>query len=106
MSTNLTLVIDEDLLRAARVKALQEGTSVNEICRQAIARYAGPVDTGESFARQLRGLSSKLSRQAKAQPKVAQEGRDAMYDEAMAERSPTLWAALGQAEVVKVTRSK
>ncbi|TMH07421.1 MAG: CopG family transcriptional regulator, partial [Betaproteobacteria bacterium] len=35
--SNLTITIDDELLRAARVKAVQQGTSVNEVCRQAIA---------------------------------------------------------------------
>ena len=30
---NLTLVIDEDVLRRARVRALQQGTSVNALVR-------------------------------------------------------------------------
>ena len=34
--SNLTLAIDDELLRDARIKALQVGTSVNEICRRAI----------------------------------------------------------------------
>ena len=37
---NITLSIDDALLQAARVRAVKEGTSVNEICRQAIERYA------------------------------------------------------------------
>jgi hypothetical protein len=37
---NLTLSIDEKLLQAARVRAVKEGTSVNEICRKAIEDYA------------------------------------------------------------------
>ncbi len=38
--SNLTITIDDDLLRAARVKAVQLGTSVNEVCRLAIAAFA------------------------------------------------------------------
>ena len=41
---NLTLAIDDDLLRAARIKAVQQGTSVNEICREAIERFALPAE--------------------------------------------------------------
>jgi hypothetical protein len=40
MMSNLTITIDDELLRAARVKAVQQGTSVNEVCRQAIAAFA------------------------------------------------------------------
>ncbi len=38
--SNLTITIDDQLLRAARIKAVQQGTSVNEVCRQAIAAFA------------------------------------------------------------------
>ncbi len=38
--SNLTITIDDQLLRAARIKAIQQGTSVNEVCRQAIAAFA------------------------------------------------------------------
>lgn len=38
---NLTLVVDEDVLRRARVRALQQGTSVNALVRAYLARVAG-----------------------------------------------------------------
>lgn len=89
---NLTLAIDDDLLRAARVKAVQEGTSVNQICREAIERYAQPAQrNGEDFLAQLRELAARMPRAPAGQ--AAWPGRDALYEEAMAERMPTLWAS-------------
>jgi hypothetical protein len=38
---NLTLVIDEDVLRRARIKALEQGTSVNAVVRSFIDEFAG-----------------------------------------------------------------
>ena len=38
---NLTLTIDEDLLRRARIRALQGGTSVNAVVREFLEGYAG-----------------------------------------------------------------
>ncbi|MDR1635316.1 MAG: hypothetical protein LBS27_10455, partial [Bifidobacteriaceae bacterium] len=38
--TNLTLSIDEPVLRRARIRALEEGTSVNALVREHLARYA------------------------------------------------------------------
>ena len=105
---NLTLVIDEDLLRAARVKALREGTSVSEICWQATARFAGPMTESENFSDQLCGLSNKLSRQAKLGATVGAVAvsREAMYDQVMAERAPTHWAAAGPAAAAKPRKLK
>ena len=41
---NLTLVIDDDVLRRARIRALEQGTSVNAVVREQLARYAGGPD--------------------------------------------------------------
>ena len=38
---NLTLSIDDDLLRQARIKALERGTSVNAIVRDYLQRLVG-----------------------------------------------------------------
>ena len=48
--SNLTISIDAALLRAARIKAVQQGTSVNEVCRQAIAAFAGEGDAAQAEA--------------------------------------------------------
>jgi hypothetical protein len=91
--SNLTLVIDDDLLRAARIKALQEGTSVNEICREAIARFAAAPDDRRSIAAQLVELSNRMAHTAPTgQATASWTTREEMYDEIMAERMPTLWA--------------
>lgn len=37
---SLTLTIDEGLLRQARIRALQQGTSVNALVREWLERYA------------------------------------------------------------------
>ena len=37
---NLTLVIDDDTLRRARIRALEEGTSVNAVVRAYLERFA------------------------------------------------------------------
>jgi Family of unknown function (DUF6364) len=37
----LTITVDEELLKKARLRALQEGTSVNALLRDFLASYAG-----------------------------------------------------------------
>lgn len=39
--TNLTLSVDEDTLRKARIKALEQGTSVNALVREYLKQLAG-----------------------------------------------------------------
>lgn len=54
---NLTLSIDDDLLRRARVKALEEGTSVNALVREQIEAYvanSGPVAALDAILEQAR----------------------------------------------------
>lgn len=46
---NLTLVIDEDVLRRARVRALQQGTSVNALVRTYLARIAGESEAKQGM---------------------------------------------------------
>jgi hypothetical protein len=46
---NLTLTIDKEVLRRARVRAVNEGTSVNEVVRQHLERYAGESPAAEAL---------------------------------------------------------
>jgi hypothetical protein len=83
---NITLSIDDALLQAARVRAVKEGTSVNEICRQAIERYARKRD--DRLARYL-----ELQARIDASPGVTGKplpaiSREQLYDEMLSERSP------------------
>ena len=89
---NLTLAIDDELLRSARVKAVQQGTSVNDICREAIERFAAEGGDGAAFLRELRAVASRGRRRAGASSAAPTKlpGRDALMDEAMQERLPTL----------------
>lgn len=47
---NLTLVIDEDVLRAARIRALEHGTSVNAVVRDYLTSYARREGAREAIA--------------------------------------------------------
>ena len=66
--SNLTITIDDQLLRAARIKAVQLGTSVNKVCRQAIAVFAldDPSQaTAQAHARARAQAFLKLSEQVR-----------------------------------------
>ena len=49
---NLTLAIDDYVLKRARLKAVRESTSVNAVVRDYLARYAGE-DGAEAARRRL-----------------------------------------------------
>lgn len=46
---NLTITIDEELLKRARLKALAQGSSVNAVLRQYLEQFAG-ADEGRQAA--------------------------------------------------------
>lgn len=48
--TNLTLSVDEETLRRARIRALQQGTSVNSLVRDYLARVAGESEAAEGIS--------------------------------------------------------
>ena len=47
---NLTITVDDVLLKRARIKALEEGTSVNALLREYLEGYAGTQRTRTALA--------------------------------------------------------
>jgi hypothetical protein len=58
---NLTITIDERLLKQARMRALEDGTSVNAILRTYLERYAGADDAVDAL-----GGFGRLARASRA----------------------------------------
>lgn len=54
---NLTIVIESDTLKRARMRALEEGTSVNAVLREYLADYAGMKAQKEQAINNLLQLS-------------------------------------------------
>ena len=48
---NLTLTIDDDVLKRARIRAIEEDTSVNAVVRDFLERYAGDDRSGAALRR-------------------------------------------------------
>ena len=46
---NLTVTVDEHVLRRARIRALEQGTSVNALVSDYLARYAGVGTTAKAL---------------------------------------------------------
>jgi plasmid stability protein len=42
--SNLTLTLEEEVLRRARIRAIEQGTSVNAVVREFLTSYAGMDD--------------------------------------------------------------
>jgi len=54
---NLTITVDTDLLKRARIRALQEDTSVNAVLRQFLEAYAGVGERRRDAVADLLALS-------------------------------------------------
>ena len=54
---NLTITVDGDLLKRARIRALQEDTSVNSVLRQFLEAYAGMGERRRDAVADLLALS-------------------------------------------------
>ena len=73
---NLTLKIDEKLLRRARIRALEQGTTVNELVRNYLSQYAVPrADRLRAFRRFL-----EIAEKAKAGSGGRKLKRAELYD--------------------------
>ena len=64
---NLTITVDEETLRRARIRALQQGTSVNAILAERIRGYAGEDERQQAATRRLLELS-RASKRARRSP--------------------------------------
>ena len=76
--TNLTITVDEETLKKARIRALEEDTSVNAVLREHLESYAGlrweRQEAGRKFLELAR--SSAMSSGGKGLPK-----REELYEE-------------------------
>ncbi|MEM9292121.1 MAG: hypothetical protein AAGD01_10610 [Acidobacteriota bacterium] len=55
--TNLTITIDDNTLRRARIRALEQGTSLNALLREYLEQYAGVRSEQRSAADAILQLS-------------------------------------------------
>ena len=58
---NLTITVDDEILRRARIRALSQGTSVNALLREFLESYAGSDVEAEA-----RGRLAELARSSTA----------------------------------------
>ncbi len=57
--TNLTINVDSEVLKRARIRALEESTSVNAVLREHLMAYAGMQRTPELSIADLLELSRR-----------------------------------------------
>jgi hypothetical protein len=74
---NLTITVDEEVLRQARIKALKEGTSVNRLLRERLESY---VDDDGRRRKAVQDLL-RLSRSARSGSGGRRVRREDIYGE-------------------------
>jgi len=74
---NVTLTVDDQVLKRARIRALENGTSVNALISDYLSRYAGQSQT----ARGLAGFSElAVKSTASSGPEGRTWRRDDLYE--------------------------
>lgn len=56
---NLTIALDDEILRKARLKAVQQGTSVNALLRDYLTQFAGTRSAQGQAAKRFIDLAAK-----------------------------------------------
>jgi hypothetical protein len=75
--TNLTITVDEDVLKRARIRAIEERTSVNSVLRAYLEAWSG-ADSGAQAAADLVALTQRVD--AGSGPEGRTWTREDLYD--------------------------
>jgi hypothetical protein len=73
---NLTITVDDDLLKRARLKAVAQGTSVNAVLRVYLEQFAGDDAARRAAVERI----LELARSSKASSGGRRWTRDELYD--------------------------
>ena len=81
---NITVSVDDETYRRARVRAAEQGTSVSRVVKEELVRYSAQPSAHEERAQELRAFYKKIdSRMKGKQGDAAFPGwRDDLYDSA------------------------
>lgn len=74
--SNLTITVEEETLKKARIRALTEGTSVNEVLRSFLESYAGVKAEQAAALREI----IEIARLSKSRRLGKRWTRDELYE--------------------------
>lgn len=72
---NLTITVDDEILKKARIRALEQGTSVNAILAERLEAFASEGRSQARSARALLALAKENRRQQGAERAEQRKGR-------------------------------
>ena len=73
---NLTITVDEEVLKRARLKALEQGTSVNAMLRRHLEQYA----SGDAHRKAALATIREVSRRSRASRGKAKWTREELHE--------------------------
>lgn len=76
---NLTISVESDILKQARIRALQENTSVNAVLSDYLQNYAGADENRQRRQKALENLL-KIAGEAKAGSAGKKWSREELYE--------------------------
>jgi plasmid stability protein len=76
--TNLTVKVDDEVLKRARIRALEEGTSVNAVLRAFLAEYTGSSEQRRAAGDEFLSLAEEY--EASSGPGGRSWSRDDLYE--------------------------
>jgi plasmid stability protein len=79
---NLTITVDEETLKRARIKAVERGESVNAFLAEQLRNYANQADRQAQVMATLRDLSDQL--ESGSGPEGRTWTRDELYEARLA----------------------
>ncbi len=77
--TNLTIALDEAIIRKARIRAIHEGTSVSAKVRQFLADYAQATDRQQSAGQAFIAAARNSKANSEGQAWSRNDGYDRPY---------------------------
>lgn len=81
---NLTITVDDETVRRARIRALQQGTSINQLLREFLESYVG-----SEIEREARARLAELARTSTARSDGGRRWtRESLYSERLDRREP------------------
>lgn len=80
---NITVTVDDELYRRARVRAAEEGTTVSAVVKGVLRRYAKDGSAAEARAEALRVVYDRVDGRLEGEAPLPPERgwRDRIYDE-------------------------
>jgi plasmid stability protein len=78
---NLTITVDDEVLKRARIRALEQGTSVNAVLAERLKAFAGETDLQARAVRSLLALAKQSSRSGGKHRAKERKGRRWTRDE-------------------------